>query len=227
VKEAQHVPPDRAPRRTGAVLDPVERVSEIVFGLIMAMTFTGSIHAASDGREEIRTMLFGAIGCNVAWGIVDAVMYLLTALITRRHVDGVLSALHRTVGTPEARRILLEEMPDRLRAALSEPELDAVERWAARQAPTLERSRLGLGDLRGASGVFLLVALSTFPLVLPFAILREPVLALRISHGVALAMLFASGVVLGRHSGLRPLLTGAVLMGIGLVLAASTIALGG
>ena len=72
--------PASAPERRARVLDPVERVSEIVFGVIMAMTFTGSIHAASDGREEIRTLLFGALGCNVAWGLVDAVMYVLSDL---------------------------------------------------------------------------------------------------------------------------------------------------
>jgi hypothetical protein len=44
----------------------------------MALSFTGSLSVAESGREEIRTMLVGAIGCNTAWGIVDAVMYLIT-----------------------------------------------------------------------------------------------------------------------------------------------------
>ena len=48
------------------VLDPISRVSEILFGLIMALTFTGTISAASAGREEVRTLLVGAIGCNIA-----------------------------------------------------------------------------------------------------------------------------------------------------------------
>ena len=59
------------------VLEPTERFSEILFGLIMVLTFTGSLSAASSGRSEVRTMLIGAIGCNLAWGIVDAIMYLL------------------------------------------------------------------------------------------------------------------------------------------------------
>ncbi len=58
------------------VLDPVERVSEVLFGLIMVLTFTGSLSVAKAGRDDIRTMLIGALGCNIAWGIIDGVLYL-------------------------------------------------------------------------------------------------------------------------------------------------------
>jgi hypothetical protein len=36
----------------------------VLFGLIMVLTFTGTLSAASQGRTEVRTMLIGAIGCN-------------------------------------------------------------------------------------------------------------------------------------------------------------------
>src|SRR5262245_64035361 len=70
--------PDQPPPISNRLLDPVSRVSEILFGLIMALTFTGSLSVATAGQEEVRTMLFGAIGCNIAWGLVDAVMFLMT-----------------------------------------------------------------------------------------------------------------------------------------------------
>ena len=66
------------PRRR--LLEPIERFSEVLFGLIMALTITGSLSAATSGRQEVRTMLIGALGCNLAWGIVDAVMYLMATL---------------------------------------------------------------------------------------------------------------------------------------------------
>ena len=65
------------------VLDPVERVSEVLFGLIMVLGFTGSMSAATAGRAEVREMLVGAIGCNLAWGIVDAVMYVMATVLSR------------------------------------------------------------------------------------------------------------------------------------------------
>lgn len=51
--------------RRRPVLEPTDRISEIVFGLIMATTFTGTLSATA-GREDIHTMLIGAIGCNLA-----------------------------------------------------------------------------------------------------------------------------------------------------------------
>jgi len=68
------------------VLDPVERMSEILFGLIMVLTFTGSLSVATAGHEEVRGLLIGAIGCNLAWGLIDAVMYLLTILVERGRI---------------------------------------------------------------------------------------------------------------------------------------------
>ena len=59
------------------LLDPVDRVSEILFGLIMAVTIVGSLSAATAGRNDVRTVLWGALGCNLAWGLVDAIMYLV------------------------------------------------------------------------------------------------------------------------------------------------------
>jgi hypothetical protein len=48
------------------VLEPIERISEVLFGLIMVLTFTGSLSAAESGHAEVRAMLIGAIGCNLA-----------------------------------------------------------------------------------------------------------------------------------------------------------------
>jgi hypothetical protein len=75
------------------VLDPIERVSEIIFGLIMALSFTGSVSAATAGREEIRTMMFAALGCNLAWGLVDGVMY----LVSLRRRSGFMYSIPTTV----------------------------------------------------------------------------------------------------------------------------------
>src|SRR3954470_22597934 len=69
--------------RRERVLDPLARTSEILFGVIMALTFTGTLSVATAGREEVRTLLVGIIGCNIAWGLVDGVMFLMSALTER------------------------------------------------------------------------------------------------------------------------------------------------
>jgi hypothetical protein len=62
------------------VLEPVERLSEILFGLIMALTITGAVSVATADHIQIRTMLFAALGCNLPWGIIDGGMYLMARL---------------------------------------------------------------------------------------------------------------------------------------------------
>lgn len=64
------------------ILEPIDRITEVIFGLLMAMTFIGSLSVATAGREEARTMLIAAFGCNLAWGLADAVIYLLRTWTT-------------------------------------------------------------------------------------------------------------------------------------------------
>src|SRR5687768_17023231 len=66
--------------RKESLLNPMDRAAEIMFGLIMTLTFTCSISIANTHRVEIRPLLIGAIGCNLAWGLVDATMYLVGVL---------------------------------------------------------------------------------------------------------------------------------------------------
>jgi hypothetical protein len=70
------------------ILDPIARMSEVLFGLIMALTFTTTLELTA-GRNDVRMLLAGVIGCNIAWGLVDAVMYLIASLTGRGH--GVLT----------------------------------------------------------------------------------------------------------------------------------------
>jgi hypothetical protein len=65
------------------ILDPIDRNSEILFGLFMVLTFTGTLSVATAGRDDVKLMLVAAIGCNIAWGFVDGVMYVLRNLVAR------------------------------------------------------------------------------------------------------------------------------------------------
>jgi hypothetical protein len=209
------------------VLDPVERVSEVLFGLIMVMTFTGSLSAATAGRTEIKEMLYGAVGCNLAWGIVDAVMYVMSSLLTRGRGLIVLRALRKAPDAEHARATISEALNPYV-ASLLRPSVFEIVREDLLKAPEPPaRPSLTADDVRGAMGVFLLVFLSTFPVVIPFLLIGDPTRALRASNAVAIVMLCAGGYSLGRYSGLRPWLVALAMAGVGAVLVAITIALGG
>jgi hypothetical protein len=209
------------------VLDPIERVSEVLFGLIMVMTFTGSLSAATAGRTEIKEMLYGAVGCNLAWGIVDAVMYVMGSLLSRGRGLILLRAVRNAPDAAHARATIADALNPYV-ASLLRPSVFEIAREDLLKAPEPPaQPSLTADDVRGAVGVFLLVFLSTFPVVIPFLLIGEPTKALRASNAVAIAMLWAGGYSLGRYSGMRPWLAALAMAALGAVLVAITIALGG
>src|SRR3982751_4327811 len=90
------------------VLDPIDRVSEVLFGLIMVLTFTGSLSVAGAGRESIRTMLIGALGCNLAWGIIDGVFYLMGCLAEKGRGLLTFRAMRKATDPKEAQRYIAD-----------------------------------------------------------------------------------------------------------------------
>ena len=207
------------------VLDPIERVSEVVFGVLMALSFTGSLSVATAGREEIRTLLFTALGCNLAWGLTDAVMYLVGTATERRRKVGLLQRLHEARDKAEAHRLIADALPERLAAAAAEDTLEAMRKGLV--AVPVGSAGLGADDYASALGVFILVVLATFPVVIPFIFIRDTALALRMSNLLALATLFIGGYLLGRYAGGRAWRSGFIMVAVGVALIAMIMALGG
>src|SRR6476469_7289806 len=72
--------PEKTTEFSQRVLEPADRISEVLFGLIMVLTFTGSLILVEADLAEVRTTLIGALGCNIVWGIIDGVLYLMGCL---------------------------------------------------------------------------------------------------------------------------------------------------
>jgi VIT family len=216
-----------SPEKRERVLDPIERLSEVLFGLIMVLSFTLSISAATSGNEEVRTVVVGAVGCNLAWGIVDAVMYLLAILFERGRGLTIGRAVRATSDPERGRELLAEALPQPLDQLFEGPALEQARAKLVAMPKIRERPHLTGSDWSGAIGVFFLVFLSTFPVVVPFLVFSPVHRALRISNGVAIAMLYVAGHMLGKYAGLKPFLMGLVMVAIGILLVGVTMALGG
>src|SRR5262252_821582 len=61
---------DNGVKSGASQLDPIERSSEVLFGLIMVLTFTGSFRITGADHDDVHRMLLAALGCNLAWGII-------------------------------------------------------------------------------------------------------------------------------------------------------------
>jgi VIT1/CCC1 family predicted Fe2+/Mn2+ transporter len=172
-------------------------------------------------------MLIGAIGCNLAWGIVDGIMYILDNL-GQRGRD--LLTLHRVRGarSPEtAHGLLAEALPEPIAAVLRPDEIESIRNRVAALPEPPQKASVEGGDFLGALAIFLVVFLSTFPVVIPFLVMHDAMKALRLSNAIAIAMLFVGGYLLAKSSGYRPWRTGLAMVTVGVVLVAITIALGG
>jgi VIT1/CCC1 family predicted Fe2+/Mn2+ transporter len=197
-----------------------------MFGLFMTLTFTGTLSVATAGREDVRTMLIAAIGCNIAWGIVDAVMYVLRSLVSRGHKANILRAVQTTDSAEDAHRLIVKNMTPA--GALGKQELEFIRQWIVNLPPQNPSSvHITMRELRGAIGVFLLVFISTFPVVLPFVFLTNLHLAMRVSGAIAIAMLFLCGYKWGHYAGVSPIRVGITMVILGTLITVSVIALGG
>ena len=210
----------------GCVLDPMERISETLFGLIMALTFICSLGVATAGNIKIQTMLIGALGCNLAWGIVDGGLYLLARINERGGKNLILRAIRQAPDAETAQRVIADALPPELVSVLPAEQLELM-RQKVLQSPEPKRPKLARQDWTGALGLCLLSFLSTFPVVIPFLFLSDARLALRVSYAVAIVMLFCCGYVFGYHSGLRPWAAGLSMVAVGSALVSVAVALGG
>jgi hypothetical protein len=209
------------------VLDPIDRVSEVLFGLIMVLTFTGSLSVAEAGRDDVRAMLIGALGCNLAWGIIDGILYLMGCLAEKGRGLLTFRAARKVTDPKEAQLLIANALPPVIAGVLTAAELAAMHERLKQLPEPPEQARLNKDDWRGAVGVFLLVFLSTFPVVIPFIFMRSAGPALRVSNVVAIVMLFLTGYAFGRLTGRHPWVVGISMVVLGSILVGLTMLLGG
>jgi hypothetical protein len=215
---------DKSSRR---VLDPIYRINEVLFGLIMVLTFTGSLSVAQAGRDEIRTMLIGALGCNVAWGFIDGLFYLMGSLADKGQNLMTYIAVRTTTDPQHAQRLIANKLPPVVASILEPAELEAMRMRLQRLPEPPKRASLNKEDWLGAVGIFLLVFLSTFPVVIPFIFMQSVLPAMRVSNAIAIAMMFATGYSYGRLTGYHPLRVGIAMVVLGALVVSATIKLGG
>src|SRR6476659_6059936 len=120
------MPENSSHRSTTRVLEPIDRVSEVLFGLIMVLTFTGSLSVAEAGRDDVRTMLIGALGCNVAWGIIDGLLYLMGCLAEKSRSLVTYRAVRKATDGREAQRLIADALPPVLASIVAPAELEAM-----------------------------------------------------------------------------------------------------
>src|SRR5579864_948519 len=218
---------EQAARTREPVLDTVDRVSELCFGLFMALTFVGTVSAATSGEDAGRKMLYTALGCNLAWGLADAVMYLVRTIADRSRRHALALAIKRERDRAAGVRALRERVSASLDPFISDTDLESIRKRIAESDSLPERARFERDDFLAALGIFIIIVLSTFPVAVPFVIFSHVPTALLVSRVLTLAMLFFCGFALGGYAGWSGWKGGLSMMTLGVLLTMAIIALGG
>ncbi|WP_341678475.1 hypothetical protein [Niveibacterium sp. SC-1] len=209
------------------LLDTVDRVCEMCFGLFMALTFVGAVSAMGAPENAAHDMFVTALGCNLAWGLADAVMYLVRTLADRGRKLSLIKAVRGANASSDAIALLRGALPPAMLALVEDPELEAIRSRVVRSSELPDRPALGLQDFLAALGVFLLVVLATFPVALPFIVISDVPTALLVSRILTIVMLFGAGIALGRYAGFGGWIAGLAMTLVGVALTAAIILLGG
>ncbi len=209
------------------VLEPIDRLIEVLCGLVMVLTFTSSLSVAEAGQADVRQMLAAAIGCNLAWGIIDAIVYLMNCLARRGHDLRLWHRLRDSKDAAEIQEILRRRLPAPVAAALEPSEMMGLHRRLLEQPEPPCHPKLTRDEWLGSVGIFLLVTISTFPVVLPFLFVGDPKVALRLSNAIAVISLFFTGFYFAKHSSHRPWKFGLIVVVLGTLLTGVAMALGG
>jgi hypothetical protein len=104
----------------------------------MALTFVGAMSVATIGREEVRTMFAAAVGCNLAWGLADAVMYPVRAVTDRGRALAFIRAVQAAADAETGRRLIERSLLRAAAGLISSAEIEAIR---GRIAPCCLRCR--------------------------------------------------------------------------------------
>jgi hypothetical protein len=217
-------------RRFVEHLDPGERLGELLFGLIMVLTFTlgAGIELGGD-VDAARELLIAALGCNAAWGIIDGALYLMGRLSERGRVYRLVRSIQAAPSSEQALAIIDRELDDRIPKVVR-PEIRAsLDREVLERVRNMEvpRNRVTGDDMLATLAVFWLVFLTALPAALPFLLFRDARIALRASNVVLIALLFNVGWRWAAFTGASPWRTGLFIALLSTALVIVAIALGG
>ncbi len=211
-------------------LSPGTRLGEILFGLIMTLTFTLGAGAYFGGSEgATKELLYATIGCNIAWGIIDAALMLFNTTFDRSRRARLGNEIAATSNDDAAIAIVASELDEALVPITTADQRNTLYRNVITQVRSSERPRprLTRADFLAAIAIFWFVFAASFPAALPFLLIDDPWVALRASNALLIGVLFWVGYRWAGYTNLSPIGTGLVLVAISVTLVAIAIPLGG
>lgn len=218
------------------LLDPIDRLAETIYSILILLTFTlafriiklepGDIVSA----EYVNELLVAALLAILAWGVIDGIVYVLTEVLERGEKHRVLWYIQAADTEEEAIAAVDDELGFVLEPITGEAQrrmlyVDVVDHLRESEPQPVKLKR---EDLTGALACVFVAVVVVLPSLIPFVLLRHDyALAIRVSNVISFAMLFYAGYEWGKYTNTSPWKTGLILVGVGVLLVAIAIPLGG
>ena len=236
-KHQKHRPP-RQEGFIGHLLDPIDRLAETIFSVLILLTFTFAYRVFRLGLDPytpippdyLLDLALAALGAAVAWGLIDGVIYALLSVLERGEKHRFLANVQAAATEEEGIAAVAEELDYVLEPITGSEQrrqlyVDVLDHLRNSQAKPVTLTR---DDLLGGLGSALVAVLAVLPSLVPLVLFRDTYwLALRASNFVSFGVLFYTGYQWGRYSGTNPWRMGLTLVIVGLALALIAISMGG
>jgi VIT1/CCC1 family predicted Fe2+/Mn2+ transporter len=224
-------------RRPTDYLFPHERLVEILYGLVIALTITSAIRVITGGVTlDIELMVTTSLGAGVSWGIIDAMLYILVVIFQKHRYTRMAGKISSAKDESEALATIKEDLEESLIGTLDAEDQKSVYRLVLRAHRRSNKANytnqpksiaIAREDVFGAMQVFFAMLLATLVVVAPLWFIEPPHMAVLVSNVVAFIALFAVGYIWAKHTNIRKTLFGIVLVTLGAAIVGISLVLGG
>jgi hypothetical protein len=216
-------------------LDPLDTLLAAVYGTMIVMMFTISVHlyspemAAQPTRSDVHSLFGAAVTSALTWAFIDAVIYLIGSMAERDQTGRFIRAVQKAPSREDAVVEVTELLGDRLYDVTDDAERTVLASAIVNQLNkrTPQTGGITRDDLLAAFALFTAMAAGTLPMSLPLLLIPDPDSAIRMSNAVAILSLFVMGYLWARYAGVRPVRTGLIIAMVGTLLVFVAILFGG
>jgi VIT1/CCC1 family predicted Fe2+/Mn2+ transporter len=211
------------------VLSPSVSLAELVYGLVTALAVTNTLRYAFEGQPNANFLIvMAALGANLAWGIADGFIYLLSSTVENRRVYSDAKEL-RQFDDETARSTILADLSGTMVHTLEDHEkkiiVDTVHSSLKRS--NLHHVHLKKVDYVGAVACVLLSLTAALPIILPHLFTTDAVFANLVGNIIGLIIMFILGVIWARMVKEPLVKSGLIMFSIGLIILTVVILFGG
>jgi hypothetical protein len=211
-------------------LRPIETLSELFAGLVITLSVTLAASVLSGGEADAKTALIGAVGANAAWGVIDAVLYVMNSAFNRQRLLRFAHIIASSADEAAALRRIRSELDSLLESVTKAEDREQLYRSiysALAHSKLPARGGVQRDDVMGAVQLFCTALCAALPAAIPLLLSDHPMQALRISNFLVVGLLFVVGYHWAKYVDFNRWWAGLGLMSLGLILVGVAIVLGG